>query len=110
MADFLLTARRTLEPEEYRIFKFHHLLAADWRLCATQLKMDKGVLFHLIYRIEQRMGRVFREMEPYGLFPLDEYFNGVVMDVTPVTVVPEGPRPIRPPMARVKRPEMPLAA
>ena len=29
-----------------------------------------------MYRIEQKLGRVFRELEPYPLFPLDEYFNG----------------------------------
>jgi hypothetical protein len=29
-----------------------------------------------VYRIEQKLGRVFRELEPYSLFPLDEYFHG----------------------------------
>jgi hypothetical protein len=38
--------------------------------------MDRGNFFHAVYRIEQRLGRMFRELEPYSLFPLDEYFNG----------------------------------
>ena len=38
--------------------------------------MDRGMFFHAIYRIEQKLGRKFRELEPYALFPLDEYFHG----------------------------------
>jgi hypothetical protein len=40
------------------------------------LKMDRGNCFHAVYRIEQKLGRAFRELEPYALFPLDEYYNG----------------------------------
>ena len=31
-----------------------------------------------VYRIEQKLGRAFRELKPYPLFPLDEYFGLVV--------------------------------
>lgn len=75
-ADFILVSRRTLTPEEYQLFNFHFLLGADWRLCCRRLKMDRGVLFHTIYRIQQKLGKVFRELQPYGLYPLDEYFHG----------------------------------
>jgi len=40
------------------------------------MKIDRGTFFHSVYRIEQRLGRVFRELQPYGLYPLDEYFRG----------------------------------
>ena len=43
---------------------------------AVALKMDRGTFFHAVYRIQQKLGRVFREVEPYALFPLDEYFGG----------------------------------
>lgn len=76
IADFCLVSRRNLNEEEYRVFKFHFLLGADWKLCCGRLNMDRGNFFHMVYRIEQRLGRVFRELEPYGLFPVDEYFNG----------------------------------
>ncbi len=76
MADFCLVSRRTLDEFEYRLFKFHFLLGADWRLCTRCLKIDRGNFFHAVYRIEQKLGRVFRELKPYGLFPLDEYFHG----------------------------------
>ncbi len=38
--------------------------------------MERGEFFHEVYRIEQKLGRTFRELEPHALFPVDEYFNG----------------------------------
>jgi len=75
IADFTLMAKRHLDEAEYQIFKFHFLLGADWKLCCRRLKMDRGIFFHAVYRIQQKLGRAFRETKPYGLFPLDEYFN-----------------------------------
>lgn len=76
IADFTLMAKRALSAEEHKLFRYHFLLGADWKLCTRQLKMDRGNFFHALYRIKQKLGRVFRETKPYGLFPLDEYFNG----------------------------------
>jgi hypothetical protein len=61
---------------EYRLFRFHFLLGADWKLCARRLGVDRGNFYHAVYRIEQKLGRTFRELQPYPLFPLDEYFHG----------------------------------
>ena len=58
------------------MFRYHFLLGADWKLCTRKLDIDRGNFFHAVYRIEQKLGRVFRELEPYSLFPLDEYFHG----------------------------------
>jgi hypothetical protein len=79
IADFELIARRVLGDGtlSYRLFRYHCLLGADWKLCCRQLKMERGEFFHEVYRIQQRLGRAFREIRPYGLFPLDEYFGGV---------------------------------
>ncbi len=91
IADFTLVTRRCLTEEEYRIFRFHYLLGADWRLCCRKLGIDRGLFFHSIYRIEQKLGQYFRELEPYPLYPLDEYFNGPWKGVaanTPSNVVP----------------------
>ena len=85
IADFCLTARRTLSPEEHRLFRYHFLLGADWKLCSRKLQMDRGNFFHELYRIEQKLGRVFRELEPYPLFPLDDYFNGPSRLAPPAT-------------------------
>ena len=76
IADFCLVARRNLDEFEYKLFRYHFLLGADWRLCSRKLDMDRGNFFHAVYRIEQKLGRVFRELEPYALFPLDEYYRG----------------------------------
>lgn len=82
VADFTLVSRKALSPEEYRLFTFHFLLGADWRLCCRRLQMDRGNFFHAVYRIEQKLGKVYRELQPYALFPLDEYFHGTVVNGT----------------------------
>ena len=74
IADFTLLSRRALDDFEYKLFRFHFLLGADWRLCCRQLKIDRGNFFHSVYRIQQKLGRAFAETEPYGLYPIDEYF------------------------------------
>jgi hypothetical protein len=100
IADFCLVSRRALNDFEYRIFNFHFLLGADWKLCCRRLGMDRGNFFHEVYRIEQRLGRVFRELQPYGLYPLDEYFGGSTRETEArprfrmASVIP-----IRPPIA-----------
>jgi hypothetical protein len=78
VADFCLVSRRVLDDYEHRLFRFHFVLGADWRLCCRQLRMDRGTFFHEIYKIEQRLGRVFAELRPYALFPLSEYFGGMI--------------------------------
>lgn len=76
IADFTLVSRRTLTEEEYRLFNYHFLLGANWKLCSRKLGMDRGNFFHAVYRVEEKLGQVFRELLPYSLFPLDEYFHG----------------------------------
>jgi hypothetical protein len=76
IADFYLVSRRTLTAEEWKIFSAHFLLGAEWRLCTRQMKMDRGLFFHWVYRIESKLGQTFAELQPYSLYPLDEYFNG----------------------------------
>ena len=78
MADFCLISRRVLDPADHQVFRFHFLLGANWKLCCRRLNMDRGNFFHAVYRIEQQLGRAFSEMQPYSLFPLDEYFGGTM--------------------------------
>lgn len=82
-ADFDLIARRFLDQPDYDVFRIHFLHGGDWRSCAAALKIDRGQCFHAIYRIQQILGRAFAEIEPYGLWPLDEYFGGVVTRTAP---------------------------
>jgi hypothetical protein len=87
IADFCLVSRRTLNKREHALFRYHFLLGADWKLCCRKLSMDRGSFFHEVYRIEQKLGRVFRELEPHALFPLDEYFNGTGRYEKPVLAI-----------------------
>jgi len=73
-ADFILVTQRTLNEEDYRLFRYFFLLGADWKLCCKRLPMPRNHFFHNLYRIEQRLGRVFAELEPYALYPVAEYF------------------------------------
>ena len=110
IADFFLVSKRTLDDFEYRIFRFHFLLGADWRLCCRRLEMDRGNFFHAVYRIQQKLGRIFRELEPFALFPLDEYFGGSITKQLPMhsnlLVMPEprrrGTRGLQPPLRERK--------
>jgi hypothetical protein len=102
VADFCLVSRRALNDEaEYTLFKYHFLLGADWKMCCRRLKMDRGSFFHTVYRIEQSLGRVFCELEPYALYPLDEYFGGIVQRKPPRRSLSRltAYRSFRPPMA-----------
>ncbi len=101
IADFTLISRRTLTDFEYRIFKYHFLLGADWKLCCRRLNMNRGNFFHAVYRIQQKLGRAFRETEPYGLYPLDEYFSTTIRCAAPFSArypIQAAPSPIRPPV------------
>jgi len=85
IADFLLVTQRTLDPFEYQVFRFHYILGASWSLCARRLGIDRGRFFHAVYRIQEKLGRTYRELRPYALFPIDEYFNGRTENTVPIT-------------------------
>ena len=108
MADFYLVTRRILSEFEFKLFRFHFLLGAGWKLCCRRLGMDRGSFFHEVYRIEQKLGRHFSELRPYALFPLDEYFGGAVhawrdpgRKVVELRFGPRGGRAVRPPLRKV---------
>jgi hypothetical protein len=104
VADFQLISRRVLDPLEYRIFRYHFLLGADWRLCCRQLKMERGNFFYIVYNIQQKLGRAFRETEPYSIFPLDEYFGGTAERPNLVVYMPDDEddvEPVRPPLRKI---------
>lgn len=100
IADFLAVAQRTLNSEEYRAFKYRFLLGADWKLCCRKMQIDRGTFHHMIYRIQTVLGETFAELEPYALYPLDEYF-GSPHRIEPVKAFPARDQrvvPIRPPV------------
>jgi len=78
MADICLVARRTLDEDEHRAFRFYFLLGADSKLCCKRLKVDRGNFFHMVYRVEEKLGRAYAEVRPYALYPVADYFAGTV--------------------------------
>jgi len=76
-------SKRVLNEDDYKVFKFHFLLGADWKLCCQRLNTDRGNFYHQVYRIQERLGRIYAELEPYALFPLDEYFGGDTQGAAP---------------------------
>jgi hypothetical protein len=105
IADFSLVSRRVLDEEEYRVFRFHFLLGADWKLCCRQLRMDRGNFFHMVYRIEQKLGHTFADLKPYALYPLDQYFGGAVRKGT-VHPIPPSPAKRSPQVIYMKLPSV----
>jgi hypothetical protein len=83
-ADFYLVSKRMLDEKDWKLFELHMLCGYNWRYCTRILGMDRGRFFHAVYRIQERLGRVFVELRPYALFPIDEYFGGVRSDKKPV--------------------------
>ncbi len=75
IADFEVVSRRALDPWHYRLFRWYFLLGADWRMCSTRLGVDRGKVYHAVYRIEERLGYTFAALEPYPLYPPREYFS-----------------------------------
>jgi hypothetical protein len=98
IADFCLVTQRSLTDAEYRIFRYHFLLGADWRLCCRKLHVDRGIFFHHVYRIQEKLGRVYRELEPYGLYPVEEYFNNNRREAVRSPRRIFRIRPVRPPL------------
>jgi hypothetical protein len=74
IADFCLVSRRLLNEFEQKVFRFHFLLGADWKLICRKTGMNRGNFFHNLYRVQQKLGQTFSELRPYPLFPLDDYF------------------------------------
>lgn len=105
IADFQCIARRTLRPRtfEYTLFRYHYLLGADENLIFRQLRIEKDVFFNARERIIQKLGKAFRETEPFSLYPLDEYFSSLITrsGAVPATLVPEDHfEPVRPPLKK----------
>ena len=63
------------------------------------MKLERGNFFHAVYRIQTKLGQTFRELEPYGLFPVDEYFHCSTPKVAASEPVRQKVVPIRPPLA-----------
>ncbi len=101
IGDFWLMAKRILRVHsfEYQFFRFHFLLGADQSLVCRRLKLTRAEFFNAKDRIVCRLGRAFHETEPFGLYPLDEYWGSWERGpVTPCAPAEGQFTPVRPPL------------
>ena len=63
-ADFVIVARRSLSPEDYRIFQRRFLNGESTKASKSR-----------ILRIEQKLGRIFCELKPHPLYPVGRYLS-----------------------------------
>jgi hypothetical protein len=79
VADFVAVAERVLLPLDREIFRLYCLEELEYldviAALADRRLLTKGDLFHLIYALMAKVGRVFVTLRPHRLFPLDEYFS-----------------------------------
>jgi hypothetical protein len=75
-ADIDLTAKRLLDPDDRAIFRLRFLERRGWESCCERLKLDPGYFWGRVYSIEVRLGRAFRELQPYPIYPITDYFAG----------------------------------
>lgn len=87
IADFEAISRRTLDAEEMDLLRLYFFQGHDWKVCADKLKSNRGAIFHMVYSIEEKLGRAFRETEPYSIFPIDQYFSGVAYRKVPASML-----------------------
>lgn len=87
IADFEAISRRTLDAEEMDLLRLYFFQGHGWKTCADRLKSNRGAIFHMVYSIEEKLGRAFRETEPYSIFPIDEYFSGIAYRKVPASLL-----------------------
>lgn len=75
-ADFEALARRTLSAQEHRVFELYHVRECDSSTIERLMpSLNRGQIFHSIYRAEAKIGDAARSLKPYALFPLHEYYH-----------------------------------
>jgi hypothetical protein len=82
-ADFVMVGRRALadRPLLLEVFNLYIVSGLDTVTCLRKLNLNQGLFFRRVFSIKQVLGRAFRELRPYPLYPVNEYFaRGVVMN------------------------------
>jgi hypothetical protein len=74
-ADFLRVAQQRLTADEHQIFRCYFLLGAEAKLCSSKLERPTSQIYKTAYQIEAKLGRLFGELKPHGLYPVSQYFS-----------------------------------
>ena len=71
-ADFMACVKRTLTPEELRLFRARHLKVEWHHHCRARSTRDE--FFSALSKIELKLALAFLETRPYALYPASAYF------------------------------------
>ena len=99
-ADLIAVARRTLVGrfshwvaarrfDDWDVFKKYHLQKRKWFECVP--RSEKGRFFRAVYRVEMLVGRACRQVRPYALYPIRDYFAGQLLDTMPAESTQRAP-------------------
>jgi hypothetical protein len=103
LADVVLTARKSLDPESLALFEAYAYGVPHERT-AARLGITLAALHGRIKKLKTRLGHMWLELEPYSLIP-SVYFSRLPTGTPapPPRSVPEPvrkPVPLRPPLAQ----------
>ena len=78
-ADFQAAGRRSLSPEQYRLFRYYHLLGGSAELVARRLGVSRAGFFRQLEDVQEAAGREMALMLPHSLYPPRQYMSRVVV-------------------------------
>lgn len=71
--DFDLVARRSLDPDDYKLFRAYHLLGQTRQ--SIKLTGSASAFSAQRGRIEVALGAAYVSLKPHALYPVDDYFH-----------------------------------
>jgi hypothetical protein len=73
---------------EAELFRLYVKQGLNWKVCAKRLGVDERRSFwRLVYVMQAKLGRIYADLRPYPLHPLDDYFNTGGADIAPAIAV-----------------------
>ena len=74
-ADFWMTVSRVLTDREFTVWSWMRLHRLPWFQVAAAAGLDRGNLFHELYRAEEKIGRDALWLTPHSLWPPRHYYG-----------------------------------
>ena len=68
-ADFWMLVQRELAPKDLDIWYGMRVLQLPWRDVTRRARVDRGTLFHALYRAEAIIGKACLWLKPHSLWP-----------------------------------------
>jgi len=72
-ADVELIARRWLDDAHLAVFRACYIDNLEGPPAYARAHQSRGAFYNHLYRLQAHLGRIFAELQPYGLFPPHAY-------------------------------------